>query len=71
MNESLVQWTLLNNLDFLGKSLKFDIAAKKGQEIMTDYGRIDFVLEDFKRNQIIVELETILDKRNKLDFKNK
>jgi len=61
MNESLVQWTLLNNLDFLGNSLEFTIASKKGQEITTDFGRIDFVVEDFKENQLIVELETILD----------
>jgi len=68
MNESLVQWTLLNNLDFLGKALDFNIASKKGQEITTDFGRIDFILEDFKKNQIIVELETILDNKSKLDY---
>ena len=68
MNESLVQWTLLNNLDYLGKWLKFDIAAKKGQEITTDYGRIDFIVEDFKKNQLIVELETIFNNKNKLEY---
>jgi len=68
MNESLVQWTLLNNLAFLGKCLNFRIASKIGQEITTDFGRIDFVLEDFHRNQLIVELETILDTRPKLDY---
>ncbi len=68
MNESLVQWTLLNNLDFLGKSLDFSIASKKGQEITTDFGRIDFIVEDFNKNQLIVELETLLDNKNKLDY---
>jgi uncharacterized protein YkvS len=68
MNESLVQWTLLNNLDYLGKWLEFDIAAKRGQEITTDFGRIDFVVEDFNKNQLIVELETILNTRSKLDY---
>jgi hypothetical protein len=68
MNEALVQWTLLNNLDFLGKSLEFNIASKKGQEITTDFGRIDFVVEDFKENQLIVELETILDSKSKLEY---
>jgi len=67
MNESLVQWTLLNNLDFLGKYLTFDIASKIGQEITTKFGRIDFVVEDFHRNQLIVELETILNTKSKLD----
>jgi len=68
MNESLVQWTLLNNLAFLGRCLNFKIASKIGQEISTDFGRIDFVVEDFDRNQLIVELETILDTKPKLDY---
>jgi len=67
MNESIVQWTLLNNLNFLGRCLNFNIACKIGQEITTDFGRIDFVVEDPNRNQLIVELETILNTRNKLD----
>ena len=29
MKENLVQWTLLQNLDFLSKSLDFQIAIKK------------------------------------------
>jgi hypothetical protein len=68
MNESLVQWTLLNNLDYLSDSLNFKIARKRGQEVTTDFGRIDFVLEDLNRNQLIVELETVLDNRNKLTY---
>jgi len=68
MNESLVQWTLLNNLVFLGNCLNFRIASKIGQEITTNFGRIDFVLEGFRRNQLIVELETILDTKPKLDY---
>jgi len=68
MNESVVQWTLLNNLDFLGRSLNFNIASKIGQEITTDFGRIDFVVEDFGKNQLIVELETILDTKSKLEY---
>lgn len=68
MNESLVQWTLLNNLSFLGSCLNFRIASKIGQEITTDFGRIDFVVEDVDRNQLIVELETILNTKPKLDY---
>lgn len=67
MNESLVRWTLLNNLEFLGRSLDFSIAGKKGQEITSDFGRIDFILEDFQKRELIVELETLLNSRNKLD----
>ena len=33
MKENLVQWTLLQNLDFLSKYLDFQIAIRKGQEI--------------------------------------
>lgn len=68
MKESLVQWTLLQNLDFLSSSLNFPIAAKKGQEITTDFGRIDFILENYQKNQLIVELETILDTKNKREY---
>ena len=68
MNESIVRWTLLNNLGFLGRCLNFNIATKVGQEITTDFGRIDFIVEDFDRNQLIVELETILNTKSKLDY---
>lgn len=68
MKESLVQWTLLQNLDFLSNSLDFQIAVKKGQEITTDFGRIDFILENNKQNQLIVELETTLDSKSKRDY---
>lgn len=68
MKENLVQWTLLQNLDFLSKSLDFSIAAKKGQEVTTDYGRIDFVLENYQKNHLIVELETILDTKAKREY---
>lgn len=68
MKENLVQWTLLQNLDFLSKSLDFQIALKKGQEITTDFGRIDFILENYQKSQLIVELETVLDTKNKRDY---
>lgn len=68
MKESLVQWTLLQNLDFLSNSLEFPIAVKKGQEISTDFGRIDFILENSKKEQLIVELETTLDTKAKRDY---
>ena len=51
MNESLVQWTLLNNIDYLSEALNFKIASKRGQEITTDYGRIDFIVEDYQKKQ--------------------
>jgi len=68
MNENLVQWTLLQNLDYLSDSLDFGISIKKGQEITTDYGRIDFILENSRQQQLVVELETILDTKSKRDY---
>lgn len=68
MKESLVQWTLLNNQEFLSDCLKFPIAKKVGQEITTDFGRLDFVLENNKKQQLIVELETVLNTKDKLDY---
>ncbi len=67
MNESLVRWTLLRYPDILSSYLDFPIAAKKGQEVTSDFGRIDFVLEDRQRNELIVELETVLNSRSKLE----
>jgi hypothetical protein len=68
MKENLVQWTLLQNLDFLSKSLDFPIAIKKGQEITTNFGRIDFILENYQKSQLIVELETLLDTKSKREY---
>ena len=68
MQESLVQWTLLNNLDYLSKHLDFKIASKKAQELSTNFGRIDFILEGYKQNQLLVELETTLNERSKLNY---
>ncbi|MBM2814826.1 MAG: hypothetical protein HW421_1588 [Ignavibacteria bacterium] len=68
MTESLVQWTLLNNPNCLGQFLNFNIAKIIGQEISTDFGRIDFVLSNSENKHLIVELETILDSSSKLDY---
>ena len=68
MQESLVQWTLLNNVNELSKYLNFRIASKKAQELTTDFGRIDFILEGYKNNHLIVELETTLNEKSKLNY---
>ncbi len=68
MNEKLVQWTLMQNLEYLSKILDFQIASKVGQEISTDYGRIDFILENFQNKLLVVELETTLNSKSKRDY---
>lgn len=68
MQESLVQWTLLNNLSDLSKYLDFEIASKKAQELSTDFGRIDFILEGYQNDHLLVELETTLNEKSKLNY---
>ena len=68
MVESLVQWTLLNNPNSLGEMLHFDISKIIGQEITTDFGRIDFVLANNQNRHLVVELETALNNKLKLDY---
>lgn len=68
MVESLVQWTLLNNPSILQSYLGFDFSKIIGQEINTDHGRIDFVLANSENNHLIVELETILNSKSKIDY---
>lgn len=68
MKESLVQWILLNNKAFLAECLNFPIARKVGQEITTDFGRIDFIVENNKLQHLIVELETVLNSTAKLNY---
>ena len=68
MIEALVQWTLLNNPPELSSLLNFDISRIIGQEITTDFGRIDFVLANSDNKHLIVELETTLDNKAKLNY---
>ncbi len=68
MNEALVQWTLLNNQRQLGEFLEFDFSTILGQEITTDFGRIDFVVKNNSDTSLVVELETIINSKNKLDY---
>lgn len=68
MTEALVQWTLLNNQEYLSECLNFPIAKKIGQEITTEFGRIDFILENNNHQHLIVELETVLNSSVKLNY---
>lgn len=68
MTEALVQWTLLNNLDVLSTALNFSIARVIGQEITTEFGRLDFILSDYQNKHLIVELETNLNTKEKLNY---
>jgi hypothetical protein len=68
MTEALVQWTLLNNPSALSQTLNFEIARIVGQEISSEFGRIDFILSNSQNEHLIVELETTLNSKNKLNY---
>ncbi len=68
MNESVVEWTLLREQDYLKKCLGLDIKRKLFQQYSTEYGRIDFAHELSGNRIVITELETIIDQRAKLDY---
>ena len=68
MVESLLQWTLLNNPSRLGNYLNFDFARIIGQELTTEFGRIDFILANSENIHLIVELETNLNSKSKIDY---
>ncbi|MEZ4817066.1 MAG: hypothetical protein R2776_03750 [Flavobacteriaceae bacterium] len=68
MKESLVQWTLLNNQEFLSRCLQFAISKKIAQEVSTEFGRLDFILENSNNQQLIVELETVLNSKDKIEY---
>ncbi len=68
MNEALVQWTLLNNQKYLAEFLDFNFSTILGQEISTDYGRIDFVVKNNSNKSLVVELETVLNLKSKRDY---
>lgn len=67
MDEKLVQWTLLRNMSYLKHKIGFDIKRKVVEECNTEEGRLDFVLES-EKNLIVVELETSINNKSKLDF---
>jgi hypothetical protein len=58
MNESLVQWVLMHEPEYLQSVLGFGSLKKVGSEITTDYGRVDFIYETFKNEVLVIELET-------------
>ncbi|MBP1645207.1 MAG: hypothetical protein H6Q16_782 [Bacteroidetes bacterium] len=68
MIESLVQWTLLNNSDKLGEMLNFNINKIIAREYTTKFGRIDFILANNNNENLIVELETELNTKSKLNY---
>jgi hypothetical protein len=68
MTEALVQWTLLNNQKYLADFLSFNFSTVLGQEITTDFGRIDFVVKNNSGESLVVELETVLNSKSKLEY---
>ena len=68
MNESVVEWTLLRQQDYLQTCLGVGLRRKLFQQYSTDYGRIDFAHEVSNDEILITELETVIDSQAKLEY---
>jgi hypothetical protein len=68
MNESLVEWTLLREQNYLNKCLGLGVKKKIFQQYSTEYGRIDFAHELNDGRIAITELETVINNKSKLEY---
>ena len=68
MNESLVEWTLLREQNYLSECIGLGLKKKVFQQYSTKYGRIDFAHELNDGRIAITELETIIDSKSKLEY---
>lgn len=68
MLETVVEWTLLREQNYLKRCLGMDIRRKLFQQYSTEYGRIDFAHELQDKRVLITELETVIDAKAKLDY---
>lgn len=67
MKETLVQWVLLQDINYLQEKLDIKFRRKLVEYYSTDYGIIDFALES-DDSIIVVELETGINNRQKYDY---
>jgi hypothetical protein len=68
MNENIVQWVLLRKTDFLAKHLRLRLRRKLAEYQTTDFGVIDFAFDTADNDVAVVELETAISNRAKLEF---
>ncbi len=70
MDERTVQWVLLKEWRYLQDCLGFPLLHRYGENIRTEQGILDFVVLTRSSDHplLIVELETGIDTRGKLDF---
>jgi hypothetical protein len=68
MNESVVEWTLLREQNYLSECIGLGLKKKVFQQYSTKYGRIDFAHELNDGRIAITELETIIDSKSKLEY---
>lgn len=68
MKENVVQWVLLRKTDFLAKQLKLPLRRKLAEYQTTDFGIIDFAFDTSSGDVAVVELETGITSRAKLEF---
>lgn len=65
MNESIVQWVLMHEPEYLQAALGFGNLKKIGAEITTLKGRVDFIYETDRNEVLVIELETEIGSESK------
>lgn len=70
MEERVVQWVLLRDWDYLKHCLGLPIVRRFAENLSTEHGIVDFVLQTSEPSVplIIVELETTINSHGKLDM---
>jgi hypothetical protein len=66
IDEHLVQWVLLKDIEYFTKLLDLPVNRCLGTEVTTDYGRVDFLFRMKDEGLLIVELETGINSNSKL-----
>jgi hypothetical protein len=68
MNEHLVEWTLLREVNYIQTCINLPLERKVCQQFTTNFGRIDFAHKIKNGGYLITELETIIDSKAKLSY---
>lgn len=66
IDERLVQWVLLKDVEYFTKLLDLPVVRCLGTEVTTNYGRVDFLFRMNGNGLLIVELETGINSNSKL-----
>jgi len=68
MNEYLVEWALLKEINYLQNCISIPLSHKICQQYTTNYGRIDFAHRIRDNGILITELETTIDSKARICY---